>query len=128
MRSTFATLAILVAQASAFQVNADLESRFVAWTSHHGKQYGTMVEFGKRLQNWIKTDIEIERVNSTEGETVVLSHNKFSDLSDEEYRAMLTYVPKAGLLEQPTPTILDASSIPDSINWVEKGAVNEVQD
>jgi len=129
MRSAFATLAIFVAQAAAFEVNSSLEQRFVEWTTRHGKQYATMVEFGHRLQNWIKTDKEIERVNNKKGETVVLGHNKFSDLTDEEYRAMLTYVPrKSSFFEQPKPTILDVSNIPDSINWVEQGAVNSVQD
>jgi len=58
---------------------------------------------------------------------VVLGHNKFSDLSDEEYRAMLNFRPHE-MLRNAEPKILDDTNLPDSINWIEEGAVNAVQD
>ena len=127
MRTTLTTLSVFAASAAAYSVNADLEGRFVKWASEHGRQYATIAEFGARLQNWIKTDRAIERINAKPDETVVLGHNKFSDWTDAEYKSLLTYVPSLSLKEA-EPTILDATAIPDSIDWVAKGAVNAVQD
>lgn len=69
----------------------------------------------------------IETVNSTPEETVVLAHNKFSDWSDAEYTNFLSYRPKNTSRNQ-EPTLLATNDLPASINWVEKGAVNDVQD
>ena len=119
------TLAILAGLATAMDVNGDLEQRFLAWVAEHGKHYLTAAEFGHRLQNWIKIEKEIVRLNNKPGATAVVGHNKFSDLSDEEYSGMLNYEIKES---SQNPTILDTSSTPDSINWVELGGVNDVQD
>ena len=78
-------------------VNTDqtnFESEFVLWATQHSKSYTTIEEYTERFQNWIKTHLAIKEVNSTPGETVVLGHNKFSDWTDTEYRALLTYRPK----------------------------------
>lgn len=56
-----------------------------------------------------------------------MGHNKFSDWSDAEYKDFLSYRPKA-LLGNKKPVLLDESNTLDAVNWVEKGAVNEVQD
>jgi len=71
--------------------------------------------------------MSIEKVNSTPGETVVLGHNKFSDWSDAEYSNFLNYRPKNTYRYQ-EPLLLDTSNLPDSINWVDEGAVKEIQD
>ena len=80
-----------------------------------------------RFKTWLKTHWEIERINARPDETVVLAHNEFSDWTDEEYRRLLSYRPKA-LSENLVPTHLNESFTPDAINWVERGAVNEVVD
>ena len=48
-----------------------------------------------RFKTWLKTHWEIERINARPDETVVLAHNKLSDWTDEEYRNLLSYRPKA---------------------------------
>lgn len=127
MRTTLTAAAVLAASASALSVNSEFEQLFNDWAAKHGRDYSTLAEYGARLQNWIKTHLEIEKINSTPGETVVLGHNKFSDWTHEEYKAMLTFEPK-DMTRNQEPTILDASKNADSIDWIEKGAVNEVQD
>ena len=125
---TFTTLAIAcIASVTALSADNDFESRFVMWAVQHNKSYATIEEFGVRLENWIKTHEAIETVNSTKGETVVLGHNKFSDWSDAEYTNFLSFRPKNTYRTQ-EPTLLDSSNLPTSINWVELGAVNDVQD
>ena len=128
MRTTFAAVAMLAASASALSVNSNIEQMFMMWAAQHGKSYATMEEFGTRLQYWIKTHNDIDRINNRPGETVVLAHNKFSDLSDEEYRSMLSFKPRDADARNKEPTLLDTSNLADSMDWVAKGAVNEVQD
>ena len=105
----------------------DLEHKFMTWAINHGKSYADMTEFAQRFENWLKTHSDIESMNARENRTVTLAHNKFSDLSDEEYRSMLNYVPQS-LNERAQAVYLDSSNLPESIDWVEAGAVNEVQD
>ena len=127
MKTTFTASAVLAASASALSVNSEFEQLFNDWAAKHGRDYSTMAEYGNRLQNWIKTHMEIQKINSAPGQTVVLGHNKFSDWTHQEYKAMLTFEPK-DMTRNQEPTILDASKNADSIDWIEKGAVNEVQD
>ena len=124
---TIASLALAcVASVSALGAN-DLEANFVIWAVKHNKSYETIEEYVYRFENWYKTHMAIEEVNSNPGETVTLGHNKFSDWSDIEYSNFLNYRPK-NTYRYSEPLLLDTSDLPDSINWVEKGAVNEVQD
>lgn len=105
-----------------------MEEKFVMWAVNHGKEYKTLEEYAMRHQNWLKTHWEIEHINAQPDETVVLGHNKFSDWSDAEYKNFLSYRPKALFSVNSEPTILDESNTPESVNWVDSGAVNEVQD
>ena len=127
MKSIIAALAIFATQTAALEVTGELERKFVQWASEHNKEYHSLLEFGQRLQHWLKQEMDIQRVNNTPGETVILGHNKFSDWSDEEYKAMLNFEPRS-FERSGEPTVLDTSSIPESINWVELGGVNEVVD
>ena len=72
-----------------------MEENFVMWATKHGKNYKTLEEFNMRFKTWLKTHWEIERINARPDETVVLAHNKLSDWTDEEYRNLLSYRPKA---------------------------------
>jgi len=128
MRTISALAIACVASVSALSTAGDdLEAKFVVWASQHGKSYHTLEEYSARFENWIKTHWTIEKFNATPGETVVLGHNSLSDWSDAEYSAFLSYRLK-DVDKTREPTLLEASDIPNSINWVEKGAVNEVQD
>lgn len=97
------------------------------WAVQHNKSYQTLEEYAFRFENFTKTHLAIETVNAKPDETVVLGHNQFSDWSDSEYSTFLNYTPKDTYRTQ-QPTLLETNDLPDSINWVEKGAVNEVQD
>ena len=121
---SFATFAI-ACMASANAMN-ELEHKFMTWAIKFGKQYETIEEFGERFVHWEKTHLKIEEHNARTFKTSVLGHNNLSDLSDEEYKAMLTWKPKRNGYRHATE--LSTDNLPDSINWVELGAVNEVQD
>ena len=122
---SFAAFAI-ACMASVNAVN-ELEHKFMTWAIKYGRQYETIEEFAQRFEHWHKTHKAIEEINARPFETAILGHNKFSDLSDEEYKAMLTWKPKTDSINR-EPTILSTDDVPDSINWVELGGVNAVQD
>ena len=127
MRGVATWISAMLMAAVAQAEIADIELKFMKWAVDHGRSYATVDEYGARMLNWLKTHREIERVNETPGETVTLAHNKFSDWSDEEYTAYLNYRPNFWD-EAREYTILDATANPDSINWIDEGAVNDVQD
>ena len=127
MRIVTIFAAACVASTTAIEMaTMDLETKFLFWAQSHGKSYSNVEEFTARLANWTKTHFEIEAYNNLTDSTVVLGHNKFSDLTHDEYKNMLTFRPKKDINQE--PTLLDASDLPDYVNWVEAGAVNPVQD
>ena len=81
------------------------------------------------MQLFARVDQFIEQWNSDENKTHTVAHNEFSDWTEEE-RAKLrgfneSQKPSSSEIEAPTPE--SALSIPDSIDWRQKGAVNPVQ-
>ena len=101
--------------------------KFIKYCADFGKSYINRDEFAFRLNNWKETEKFIESRSWKGRYHYKVGHNKFSDWTDTEYRALLTYRPKNTYRTQ-EPTLLDTSDLPASINWVEKGGVNAVQD
>jgi len=124
---SFAFALACLSGAQALTSQSDHEYQFITWAVQHGRTYTEMAEFTERFENWLKTHETIKTYNAREGKTVTLGHNKFSDYTDEEYRSMLNYKPRPDQ-SRAQVTYLDASNAPDSIDWRELGAVNEVQD
>ena len=119
-------LACLAGFAAAF--NADLQEKFVNWATKFNKNYTTFEDFTHRFNNWYKQHELIEEFNSKPNQTATLGHNHLSDWTDEEYKALLTFSPKQLEGRVGETKLLDTSDLPDSINWVELGGVNPVQD
>ena len=117
---------VTATEVTTFEVNSQYEQEFMMWAMRFGKSYQSVEEFTLRIGNYIKTHLEIEEFNARPTKTVTLAHNKFSDWSDAEYKSMLNYVPHDN--SNVVATVLDTTNLPDSVNWVEAGAVNAVQD
>jgi hypothetical protein len=49
-----------------------------------------------------------------------------SDWTQEEYLSILTYIPSDDL--ETEYTIFDESLVPNAVDWVAAGAVNEIKD
>jgi len=120
MRSLIATAIAAVATAT---IMNETDFAFVQYIAKFNKNYASMAEFNERLANFQFMHTEIKRLNS-EGLTTTHGHNKFSDMTREEYRSML------GLKNQPAPKLHgqkhDAVSVtnsPTSVDWVSAGYV-----
>jgi len=83
-----------------------------------------------RKSSFITNDKMINRWNAKGNVTHRLGHSKMSDWSDEEYqriRPRLVQAPKF-FDDEATIQEFDLSDLPESVNWVEKGAVIPVDD
>ena len=65
---------------------AEQEVRFQQWAAEHGVSYASEDERVEALFHWRKADNFIAEHNSNPKWTYRVSHNKFSDLSDEQFR------------------------------------------
>jgi len=107
---------------------AELESArlFAEYVAKFGKNYPTMQEYQFRYIEFAKTYAQILKHNMVKDKTSTVGLNKFADWTEEERKQLRSFGGReyASLTE----IELDASDLPKEINWVQKGAVNAVQD
>ena len=75
---------------SAFALS-EIEASFMAYVAQFNKQYKSAEEYEVRLREFAVKHVKIEASNQDDSLTYKLGHNKFSDWTDAEYKAMLTY-------------------------------------
>ncbi|KAF8018667.1 hypothetical protein BT93_H3535 [Corymbia citriodora subsp. variegata] len=102
------------------------------WMAQYGRTYKHPEEKEKRRAIFKKNLRFIEEFNASGNRTFKLGINQFSDLTDDEFvRRHTGYLPSKQLksprnasLSQRYPT----GDVPESIDWVEKGAVNPIKE
>ncbi|KAL2453815.1 Cysteine proteinase RD21a [Abeliophyllum distichum] len=111
----------------------EMMSMYESWLVKHGKSYNGLGEKEKRFEIFKDNLRYIDEQNSVENRTYKLGLNRFADLKNEEYRS--TYLgakPDARRRFSRTKsdryTPKDGDSLPESIDWREKGAVVPVKD
>jgi len=104
---------VLVAYVTADALGADggdkdQQNRFANWMKKHNRKYNSN-EFRQRFQNWKNHDDQINAHNSL-GASYFLAHNKFSDLSQEEFEAnaLGAKIPSDARREAPTEEEINA--------------------
>ena len=100
---------------SIFNSNPQVSSEFLNYLSIYGKSYGTVEEMQYRFAIWSEKDEFIKNSNASH----VVGHNKFSDMKPEEI-LVFSKPPR----KEMEATFLDTNDIPETVNWVEAGAVN----
>ena len=81
----FAALTSIAAAISADEVE------FANYAARFNKVYQDIEEFAMRLERFVYWHRVIEEHNNTNGPNFILGHNQFSDWTNEEYVAILTY-------------------------------------
>jgi C1A family cysteine protease len=121
MRSLIATA---VAAVSTATIMNETDFAFVQYVAKYNKNYASMAEFNERLANFQAMDVEIKNLNSM-GLSSVHGHNKFSDRSRAEMKAMNGY--KSAPKDASVP-VHQAANAPASVDWVAAGKVYAIQD
>ncbi|KAJ4792543.1 Cysteine proteinase [Rhynchospora pubera] len=120
---------------SSAQLRTDEEVRRLhdSWVAEHGRSYNSAEERELRLSVF-RDNLQFIDKHNAEADagmhTFRLGLNRFADLTNEEYRkTFLGTRPSRRLRsESGRYSLLEDNSIPDSIDWTEKGAVNAVKD
>ena len=105
--------------------NIIVEQKFVEHIANYGLSYGTDEEYAFRLEQFAKTDAKLQEINSDPENLYVVQHNKFSTMTEYEFKRHLGKKPA---VEHDSVTELSTANLSDSVDWRTKGAVNPVQD
>ena len=133
MRTFFAAVIASVATAA---ISNETEFAFIQYVAKHNKNYVTFEDYNIRFENFKFMDSEIQRLNSM-GLTSQHAHNKFSDMSRAEFKAMLSLkdMPKPDISDAPrhdysdyvrAPKDIQSNSLTYTVNWVTAGKVNAI--
>jgi len=113
-------------------------NRFIEWVEHYSIKFVSDNHFGTVYKTWISNDKFIEEINN-KNLTYILGHNQFSGMNVEEFKKYLGFSNNLNIrssirngleiIEKIEKQQLDASvTLPESVNWVENGAVTQVKD
>ena len=120
--------AFAVLASAAAAISADT-LEFVNYAARYNKAYDVVNEFKSRSELFEQNHKLISEHNSTKGQNFLFGHNQFSDWTDEEYQAILTYkVPENYENHNRNVEVSNESNSLETVNWVEHGAVTPVMD
>ena len=105
--------------------NTVVQSAFSSWKNTHGKLYGSRSEESMRFMNF-QNNLKIVEAHNNSNASWSMAMNKFGDLSQAEFKQYLGL--NANLKKQRNDVYLDTSSVPESWDWREHGAVSNVKD
>ncbi|GLT29566.1 hypothetical protein SLA2020_044240 [Shorea laevis] len=110
---------------------ADIAEKHESWMSQYGRIYPNSAEKELRMKIF-KDNLEfIEKFNSEGNRTFKLGLNKFSDLTNEEFKALYTGYKIPPNSDSSKTTAFRHESVtdtPSSKNWTKEGAVNSIKD
>lgn len=102
-------------------INGSIIDKFKSWLIKHNIEMSDDTLF----DNWLENDIYIKKINDG-NYTYTLAHNAYSGYSTDEFFQLMgfnnIYNPKNNLRSS-----LISGNLPESINWISKGAVNKVK-
>ncbi|XP_002977050.2 ervatamin-B [Selaginella moellendorffii] len=109
----------------------EIKNMFEGWAAKHGKSYSSDWEKARRLMIFSDTLAYIEKHNALPNTTFTLGLNKFSDLTNAEFRANYVgkFKPPRYQDRRPAKDVdVDVSSLPTSLDWRQEGAVTPIKD
>jgi len=116
---------IAIALAGVVLAEDSLDFEFMQYLAKYGKSYGTAEEFEFRFGEFKVAFQAIMDFNGPH-QTSTMGLNKFADYTHAEYKNQLGYVRGTESSSSVFKTF-DVSSLTDSVDWVEQGAVTAVK-
>ncbi|KAJ4969774.1 hypothetical protein NE237_002873 [Protea cynaroides] len=109
----------------------EMMSFYATWLVKHGKNSNALGKIEKRFEIF-KDNFKFIDEHNVENRTYKLRLNRFTDLANEEYRAMYLDTKidfHCRLSRQNHPhSFRNGDSLPDSIDWRDKGAIVPIKD
>ncbi|KAF8031062.1 hypothetical protein BT93_D0295 [Corymbia citriodora subsp. variegata] len=110
---------------------ASIEQNFEQWIREHGRTYVDSEEKGNRFEIFVDNLRFIEDFNHARNRTFKLGLNVLSNLTVEEFLTIHTGLAVPLVRRNSPRTMLfrkaNIADVSDSIDWVEKGAVNAIE-
>ncbi|MGI4329235.1 C1 family peptidase, partial [Klebsiella pneumoniae] len=123
----------IIGDKSSSRTDDEVMAMYESWLLKHGKSYNAIGEKEKRFQIF-KDNLRFIDEHNAESRTYKVGLNRFADLTNDEYRSMYLGARTGSRRRFSTPKRSDryvpvaGESLPDSVDWREKGAVVEVKD
>ncbi|CAN1314465.1 Senescence-specific cysteine protease SAG39 [Linum perenne] len=99
-----------------------MNERFEAWIAKNGRVYEDAGEKSRRFSIFKKNVGFVNHFNKFGNKTYKLAVNQYADMTNKEFSAAKTGYKKPSNLYENT------SSVPDTMDWRTKGAVNPIKD
>jgi hypothetical protein len=117
---------------SAWRSDDEVAGYYEKWLIDHGKFYNALGEKERRFEIFRDNFRFIDDHNSG-NRTYKLGLNRFADLTNEEYRSMhlgtkIDSKKRPSSVKSHRYAAVEGDSLPDSVDWREKGAVAAVKD
>lgn len=119
---------------SAWRTDDEIKAVHESWLVQHGKSYNSLGEKEERLQIFKDNLRFIDEHNADPDRSYKVGLNRFADLTNDEYRSKYLGIktkdtrPKLSTGKSDRYTPLAGESLPESIDWREKGAVPGIKD
>ncbi|KAL8145227.1 low-temperature-induced cysteine proteinase-like [Apium graveolens] len=119
---------------SLIRTEDEVLTMYNSWLVKHGKSYNALGEKEKRFQIFKDNLRYIDNHNADPDRSFELGLNKFADLTNEEYRSKYMGTksrdsrPKLSKGRSDRYATVAGETLPDSIDWREKGAVAAIKD
>ncbi|CAN1298037.1 Senescence-specific cysteine protease SAG39 [Linum perenne] len=99
-----------------------MNERFEAWIAKNGRVYEDAGDKARRFKIFKKNVGFVNHFNKFGNSTYKLAVNQYADLTNKEFMAAKTGYKKSSFKYE------NASSVPDTMDWRTKGAVNPIKD
>jgi cathepsin L len=135
MRFLILAAALIAVSSAASLFDPSMDAYWQAFKVQHGKQYADDDEETQRRLIW-QENVQFINKHNLEANlgkhTYTVKMNKFGDLTNEEFVAMMNGFNKTKSMfrSSGTPTFLKPSNaqIPDSVDWRKQGYVTPIKD
>merc|ERR1712146_473015 len=102
--------------------------QFLSWYKQHNKVY-KREEFGQRYMTF-KKNLKFIKSHNAANHSTTVGLNEFADMTNDEFGAVMkgyNHINRPYIRSKNTKQVLSGIKVPDTVDWVSKGAVTPVK-